>query len=107
MLSYFFDLSYCYYFFIYLLYLLFIFIYLYSLYKYTYLYKYLSKYLYKKLLLFIGNFYDLLQVSENDMRNLLYCDFADPKSETRQYIPVRYRSSLRLLKSINAFLFKS
>lgn len=37
----------------------------------------------------------VVQVSENDMRNLLYCDFADAKSETRQYIPVRYYIYMR------------
>lgn len=28
-------------------------------------------------------------VTEDDMRNLIYCDFADPKSESKNYIEVR------------------
>ncbi|KAA0191400.1 hypothetical protein HAZT_HAZT007382 [Hyalella azteca] len=34
-------------------------------------------------------------VSEDDMRSLLYCDFADPKCETRQYVPVTDLEALR------------
>ncbi|KAF2360955.1 Dynein heavy chain AAA module D4 [Trinorchestia longiramus] len=50
------------------------------------------------------DFHELLQhldqdhdgiVTENDLRSLLYCDFADPKCETRQYVPVTDLEALR------------
>ncbi|XP_063594554.1 LOW QUALITY PROTEIN: dynein axonemal heavy chain 7-like [Penaeus indicus] len=35
------------------------------------------------------------EVSENDLRNLVYCDFADPKSESRHYVQVEDLEGLR------------
>lgn len=32
------------------------------------------------------------QVTEGDLRNLVYCDFADPKSESRHYVQVRFNN---------------
>ena len=35
------------------------------------------------------------QVSEDDLRSLMYCDFADPKSDKKDYVEVKDLEQLR------------
>ena len=37
----------------------------------------------------------LFQVTEDDLRSLIYCDFSEPKSDSRNYMEVRDLESLR------------
>ena len=37
------------------------------------------------------------QVTEDDLRSLMYCDFSDPKSDSANYIEVRDVEQLRMV----------
>ena len=38
-----------------------------------------------------------LQVVEDDLRSLIYCDFADPKTDSKNYVEVRDVEQLRIV----------